>query len=245
MSSKRTFVIGDIHSGLKGLQQVLSRAEVTPEDKLIFLGDYVDGWSTAVETIDFLIALGQTHNCIFIRGNHDELCYDWLHFRKDNPTWSKHGGSATIASYEKVNAATISKHKTFYQNLENYHLDGENRLFLHAGFTNLNGVDFEYFTKTFYWDRTLWEMVQSLDPRLKVNDARYPKRLTHYKEIYIGHTPISKTAIDVVPEKAANVWNIDTGAAFKGPLSILNTDTKELWQSDPLHKLYADENGRN
>lgn len=245
MIPKRTFVIGDIHSGLKGVQQVLSRAEVTSKDKLIFLGDYVDGWSTAVETIDFLIALGQTHNCVFIRGNHDELCYDWLHLGKDNPTWSKHGGSATIASYEKASATTINTHKTFYQSLENYHLDGENRLFLHAGFTNLKGVDYEYFTKTFYWDRTLWEMVRSIDPILKENDARYPKRLTHYKEIYIGHTPISKTDVDVVPEKATNVWNIDTGAAFRGPLSMMNIDTKEVWQSDPLHKLYPSENGRN
>ena len=40
---KRVLAIGDIHGGLKALQQVMKRAEVTPEDKLIFLGDYVDG----------------------------------------------------------------------------------------------------------------------------------------------------------------------------------------------------------
>ena len=42
---KKTFVIGDIHGGLKALIQVLERAEVTINDTLIFLGDYVDGWS--------------------------------------------------------------------------------------------------------------------------------------------------------------------------------------------------------
>lgn len=245
MISKRTFVIGDIHSGLKGLEQVLSRAKVTPEDKIIFLGDYIDGWSSAVETIDFLIALGRTHNCVFIRGNHDELCYDWLYLKKDNPTWFEHGGKATMASYKKASTETINKHKTFYHNLENYHLDSENRLFLHAGFTNLKGIGYEYFTKTFYWDRTLWEMARSLDSRLDKNNPRYPKRLTNYKEIFIGHTPISKTDETVVPVNEANVWNIDTGAAFKGPLSILNIDTKEVWQSDPLHTLYPNENGRN
>ena len=71
MSKKRTLVIGDIHSGLRALEQVLEKAEVTSEDQIIFLGDYVDGWSTALETIDFLRALHKTHNCIFIRGNHD------------------------------------------------------------------------------------------------------------------------------------------------------------------------------
>ena len=40
----RTLVVGDIHGGLKALEQALERANVTDKDKLIFLGDYVDGW---------------------------------------------------------------------------------------------------------------------------------------------------------------------------------------------------------
>jgi|TARA_B110000467_G_C18306420_1_gene474993 serine/threonine protein phosphatase 1 len=43
----------------------------------------------------------------------------------------------------------------------------------------------------------------------------------------------------------ASVWNIDTGAAFKSPLSIINIDTKENWQSVPVWELYADEKRRN
>jgi hypothetical protein len=48
-----------------------------------------------------------------------------------------------------------------------------------------------------------------------------------------------------VPVNFANVWNIDTGAAFKGPLSIIDADTKEVWQSEPVYKLYPSEMGRN
>jgi serine/threonine protein phosphatase 1 len=243
MSLNRTLVIGDIHSGLKALQQVLLRAKVTESDRLIFLGDYVDGWSQAVETIDFLIDLSQSHKCIFLRGNHDELCSDWLQEGADNPTWLQHGGEATMASYEKVPLKKIDDHMLFYLNLRNYFLDSD-RLFLHAGFTNLKGVDYEYSAKTFYWDRTLWELATSMDPNLPKEDVRYPKRLTHYKEIYIGHTPISKIT-STKPKKAANVWNIDTGAAFKGALSILDVDSKEVWQSDPVHLLYPNEKGRN
>jgi len=240
----RTLVIGDIHSGLKALQQILKRATVSPEDKLIFLGDYVDGWSQAVETVDFLIQLSKTHNCLFIRGNHDELCLEWLRDGKDNPLWLQHGGRATLASYEKADEATKNAHIRFYQSLHNHHLDLNNRLFLHAGFTNLKGVEHEYFTQTFYWDRTLWELALSLNPSLEKNDSSYPKRLTHYKEIFIGHTPISKKGL-ADPKGAANVWNIDTGAAFMGSLSILDVATKEFWQSDPVHMLYLNEQGRN
>jgi serine/threonine protein phosphatase 1 len=244
MNLERTLVIGDIHSGLQALRQILQRAKVAPEDRLIFLGDYVDGWSPAVETVNFLIELKNTHNCIFIRGNHDELCLEWLLEAKDNPVWLQHGGSATRASYEKADESVRKSHILFYQNLQNYYLDPQRRLFLHAGFTNLRGVDHEYFMQTFYWDRTLWELARSLHHEIQQSDVRYPKRLTHYKEIFIGHTPLSKTDI-ALPTKAANVWNMDTGAAFMGPLSIMDIDTKEVWQSDPVHTFYPNEQGRN
>ena len=52
-----TFVIGDIHGGLRALHQVLERSQVTREDTLIFLGDFVDGWSESPQVLDFLIEL--------------------------------------------------------------------------------------------------------------------------------------------------------------------------------------------
>ena len=79
---------------------------------------------------------------------------------------------------------------------------------------------------------------------MKADNPFYPKRLTLYKEIYIGHTPLSRIG-KTVPVQMANVWNVDTGAAFRGPLTILDVNSKELWQSDPLDKLYPDEKGRN
>ncbi|HUH46418.1 MAG TPA: hypothetical protein VLZ54_04630, partial [Arenibacter sp.] len=127
---------------------------------------------------------------------------------------------------------------------ENYFIDDRNRLFIHAGFTNLKGVGHEYFPETFYWDRTLWELALSLNPQLDLNSELYPKRLVHYKEIFIGHTPVTRIG-STVPKNAANIWNVDTGAAFKGPLTIMDVDTKEFWQSDPVHLLYPSEAGRN
>lgn len=244
MTSQRTLVIGDIHSGLRALEDLLTRAKVTPKDTLIFLGDYIDAWSDAVATIDFLLELRTTQNCIFLRGNHDELCYEWLMEGRDNPTWFMHGGRATAESYAKASDRTKQTHISFYEGLENYHLNEENKLFLHAGFTHLKGIEHEYFTKSFYWDRTLWELALSLNPNLSKDHERYPQRLVHYEEIYIGHTPVTRMG-KTTPQKAANVWNIDTGAAFKGPLTALDIHTKEFWQSDPVHTYYPGEKGRN
>jgi serine/threonine protein phosphatase 1 len=240
----RTLVIGDIHGGLHALHQIMERAKVTTKDTLIFLGDYVDGWSQSPQVIDYLIDLGTKNNCIFIRGNHDELLLHWLNDSKDNLLWYKHGGEATVLAYEKTNTATKQRHIEFLQKLEDYYLDEQNRLFIHAGFTNMNGIDFEYFPKLFYWDRTLWETALSLDKNLKPGDLLYPKRFTLYAEIYIGHTPVSRIN-QTIPVKRACVWNIDTGAAFLGPLTIMDVDSKEFWQSEPLPTLYPNEKGRN
>ena len=62
----RTLVVGDIHSGVRALEQLLTKAKITPKDHIIFLGDYVDGWSTAVETVDFLIQLQNDYHCIIL-----------------------------------------------------------------------------------------------------------------------------------------------------------------------------------
>jgi serine/threonine protein phosphatase 1 len=243
----RTLVIGDIHGGLHALRQIIDRANVTKSDTLIFLGDYVDGWSQSPQVIDFLIELGSTQNCIFIRGNHDELVLDWLTNNNkniDEGMWYKHGGEATVLAYENVSNETKNRHIEFLQSLQNYYLDEYKRLFVHAGFTNMNGVIYEFFPKLFYWDRTLWETALALDKTMKTDDIYFPKRFTHYKEIYIGHTPVTRIG-KTIPVQKANVWNIDTGAAFKGPLTIMDVDTKKYWQSEPLPSLYPFEKGRN
>lgn len=240
----RTLVIGDIHGGLRALHQIIERANVTPKDTLIFLGDYVDGWSQSPQVIDYLIELEKTHNCIFIRGNHDELLLEWLVNKADNPMWFKHGGESTVLAYANLSKEIIEKHIGFLKTLENYYLDSQNRLFIHAGFTNVNGVEHEYFPKLFYWDRTLWETALALDKSLKTTDLLYPKRLALYREIYIGHTPVSRINKSV-PLQMASVWNVDTSAAFFGPLTIMDVNTKEFWQSEPLPDLYPNEKGRN
>ena len=240
----RTLAIGDIHGGLKALKQVLERAAIQDDDLLIFLGDYVDGWSESAQTVDFLITLSLKQNCLFIRGNHDDLVYDWLNEDSYNETWLNHGGKSSINSYKNYTEAQKTEHIKFYKALKDYYIDNQNRMFVHAGFQNHNGPEHEHHTTAFYWDRTFWEMAVALDKRLSVNDPLYPKRLTHHKEIFIGHTPVTRINREN-PTQMANVWNIDTGAAFYGKLSILDVDTKEYWQSDPVYKLYPEEDGRN
>lgn len=240
----RTLVVGDIHGGLKALKQVLHQIELSVKDSFIFLGDYVDGWSESAETVSFLINFSETYSCVFLRGNHDELLYEFLKFDDAKPMWLQYGGESSRKSYELLSEEELKQHIHFFENLENYYIDSENRLFCHAGFTHHNGPEYEYYSNTTYWDRSLWEMVCAMDKTISISDEKYPKRLKIFKEIYLGHTSTTRIG-KTTPVNFANVWNIDTGAAFKGPLSIIDVDTKEFWQSDPVWELYPDEKGRN
>jgi serine/threonine protein phosphatase 1 len=89
------------------------------------------------------------------------------------------------------------------------------------------------FPKLFYWDRTLWETALSLDQRIKPNDLLYPKRLTLYDEIYIGHTP---TRMKQNLYKKACIYRYRSG--FKGPLSILDGHKRVLAERALSHFVF-------
>lgn len=240
---KKTFVVGDIHGGFKALMQVLKMSSLTEKDRLIFLGDFVDGWSESFEVVDFLIGLSRNQECIFIKGNHDDWCEQWLESELTNDDWVTSGGQATIDSYQNRTLIEKARHLAFYQSLRSYYTDEENRLFIHAGFASVRGPKNERYPSNYFWDRSLWEMALCLDDRLKPGDHRYPKRLKLFKEIYIGHTPTLHIGASE-PVNGGNVWNIDTGAAFHGKLSMMEVGTKQVWQSDTVKDLYPGEDGR-
>jgi serine/threonine protein phosphatase 1 len=240
----RTLVIGDIHGGLRALKQLLEIVKVAQNDKLLFLGDYVDGWSESAQVIDFLIDLDEKQDCVFIKGNHDAWCEDWLKGGNPDSIWVKHGGKETIESYQNYTEEKIVRHLNFFERMRDYYVDHQNRLFIHAGFSSMHGPEKEHYSSNYSWDRTLWEMASSMDKRIEKDSLSYPKRLLLYEEIYIGHTPTIHYDV-FVPMQGCNVWNIDTGAAFTGKLSCMDVVTKEFWQSDYLPKMYPNEKGRN
>jgi serine/threonine protein phosphatase 1 len=240
----RTIVIGDIHGALKALEQVLGKVNVQKDDQLIFLGDYVDGWSQSAEVIEYLIGLEKVQHCIFIKGNHDAWCESWLGRRRPDKEWLFHGGKSTVESYKNQTASQKATHLEFFKSMRNYYVDDLNRLFIHAGFSSMHGPARERYESNYYWDRTLWEMALAVDKHLDKDSKLYPRRLSHYREIFIGHTPTVNYDTDM-PMHACNVWNIDTGAAFLGRLSAMDAGTKEIWQSDIVQHLYPGEKGRN
>lgn len=244
MKMNRTLVIGDIHGGLKGLVQVLKRAQLQPSDHLIFLGDYVDGWSESAEVIEYLIQLEKNYSCEFILGNHDAWCLEWLKTGEGNSIWLKHGGQSSVESYRNISPYDRKLHIEFFERMQNYIIDDANRLYIHAGFSSMHGPEKEHYSSNYSWDRTLWELALAIHGKVQKDESCYPKRLKLFQEIYIGHTPTLYWGVEE-PWNRVNVWNVDTGAAFTGKLSIIDIDSKEFWQSESLVSLYPNEKGRN
>jgi len=239
----KKFVIGDIHGSNKALLQVLEKSGFDKEsDLLISLGDIADGWDEVPECVDTLLSI---KNLISIRGNHDVWCYDWFKYGRTPIIWAEQGGRATMSAYVRTGQLTEESHREFWNNQIDYHIDDENRLFIHGGWDYMEGfprgaelpVNAGSIAKECHWDRSLLEGARSA-----FGDKNRPgkfKALEQFKEIYIGHT-----AMNGEPKQFGNLWNMDTGAGWNGQLTIMDIDSKEFWQSDFTTVLHPGERGR-
>lgn len=223
----RNFVIGDIHGAYRALKQVLQRADFDyKKDKLICLGDVADGWSETAECFEEILKI---KNLIYVRGNHDQWLKDWLKNGKKPDVWTMQGGLNTLLSYEK-HPELKDKHKDFLRKTPFYYLDEEDRLFVHGGIDP--ALPLEKQDKMYMmWDRDLWNF------RLNHNNIK------PYKEIYVGHTSIYN--ISHKPRTYGNVTFMDTGGGWEGVLSMMDIDSKKIFQSDVVKGLYLEVKGRN
>lgn len=246
----KTFVIGDIHGAYKALEQCLERSGFDYEnDRLIQLGDIVDGYPDAFECVEELLKI---KNLISIKGNHDQWFDEFI--KTDfHPYYWTYGGKGTLISYLKIaekegryfatgsgfktaleSSDIPETHKEFFRNQRLYYIDDKNRCFVHAGF--VRDVPFIHQAKSeYYWNRNMWS--EALE--LQENGADTFTITTKFREIFIGHSPTTHWGTDK-PLTAFIITNLDTGAGHSGRLTIMDVNTKEFWQSDPVLELYQE-----
>jgi len=266
----RTLCVGDIHGNYKALKQVLKRANFDyNNDTLISLGDVVDGHSESYEVVEELLKI---KNLIKVKGNHDDWFREWIE-TGINPTRWKQGQKETGLSYLKhidpelpwftyIKRPGLGEevvetlkpihvplsHKIFFKEQIPYYRDSENRLFIHGGFDRNFYLE-DQSDYTFWWDRILWKQALSfkaMSGNPTGRDERWKPKfrmIEKFKEVYIGHTSTQFWEEDF-PMNAANIWNLDTGAGWFGYLSVMDIDTKEVWQSDSAKELYPEFKGR-
>lgn len=95
----RLLAIGDIHGYTVALETLLAHVDPTDSDQVVFLGDYVDKGPDVAGTLELLSDLGEAHDWVFLRGNHDQLLIDAHRDRDAQGVWECLAGDAPLASY--------------------------------------------------------------------------------------------------------------------------------------------------
>ena len=127
----RLIAITDIHGEYEKLCSLLDEITPTFEDKIIFMGDYIDRGEKSKEVVDKVISMKDVCDCEYLIGSHE---YALLHSNSDEYYkylfWN-YGGDATARSYGSYE--NIFKiHGDFFNSLKPYYLT-DKYLFIHAG----------------------------------------------------------------------------------------------------------------
>jgi len=194
--SEKFVAIGDIHGCLKSLKALWKKLEPFKDYKHIFIGDYIDRGPSSKGVVDFLLEAKRERDCVFIRGNHEQMLLDAID-KGEMKLWLINGGKSTLESYNsnEENYYLPDNHLYFYRNTKLYY-DTENYFFSHAGAPPELPVaqsikDSEY-SDYFLWGRE----------HLNVFETNWEKT------VVFGHTPRS------YPIKKEKMIGIDTGCVY-------------------------------
>lgn len=246
----RTLIVGDIHGCFDSLEEVLSKAKYSPErDRLICLGDYIDGFKDAIKVIDFLIDVQQKSKGknIYLMGNHDKWFYDIIshdieNFENSNVInfkyrhWLSQGGQSTYEAYLEKGFKTIEHHRiNFFSKLSLY-FEENNNLYVHAGFDPYLGFKktLEKSPDDLLWDRSLFSKALyywDLENKSGINSRTFDS----YDKIFIGHTPTPVYNI-YFPTQICNLINLDQGCKISGRLSVWDLNEGTFYQSNERNK---------
>jgi len=224
------YAVGDIHGCLDKVLRLLELLNYDPtEDRLLFLGDYIDRGPDSKGVLDLLLHLQHENpDNIFLMGNHEDnfltyvrACIDgeqknyWL----SEPFFAG-GGITTLQSYapglrQSIHPRVIEEippeHLQFVSQLPLYWQD-DTYLLVHAGVRPGIPLERQYENDLLRIRRPFLFTPHGLD-----------------KRVVFGHTPFR----DVLWE--ADKIGIDTGACFQvagyGKLTGLCLQTQQIFQT--------------
>lgn len=76
--SGRKLAVGDIHGCIKSFEALLQQVNLTNEDQLFLLGDYVNKGPQSIKVLDLIIKLQEDYQVFPLLGNHDLKALEYL-----------------------------------------------------------------------------------------------------------------------------------------------------------------------
>lgn len=219
------YAVGDIHGEREKLERLLEALPLGGDDRLVFLGDYVDRGPEARGVVDRLIALSRERECIFLLGNHESMFLDFLGWSGSiyfgGEAFLMNGGDRTLGSYGYFDEPERGfrlppDHEEFYRGLRLWHLEGD-YLFVHAGLSerHLGESDVKFVLRRSRPQDLLWSR--------RIGDVPHRLGVT----VIYGHTPGPDLAVRWNPPYSIG---IDTGACYGGPLTAIRLPDETLFQ---------------
>jgi serine/threonine protein phosphatase 1 len=242
----RTFAIGDIHGDADALYRVLGCfPELTAEDTLVFVGDYIDRGPKSKDVIDYIRALPKQTpaKVVTLRGNHEDA---WL--RVIDQGWPDfalpptNGCHATMCSFLGMpldavfgpdEVTCLLKGGFFPPDVVTwmrelpYFYEDEHAIYVHAGLPR-DGDGFKHPSKVETKVALLW--------------CRDEHFFRHYrgKLVVFGHTATEYLPPELssyTPEDPTDIWagpctvGLDTGAGKGGFLTGVELPALRVYES--------------
>lgn len=213
--------VGDIHGQFKCLKRLVGRIEEkidrygSSQEQIIFLGDYVDRGPDVRKVLEYLIDLRARRNCVFLRGNHEQVLLEFLSGSDVGEEWMRFGGRETLAAYgvgvdvrsgidvdwsqvrEQFGSSLPEEHREFLESTDLCHNAGD-FFFAHAGIDPARSFS----------DQSAHDLLSVRRKFLDNKDIRE-------KVVVHGHSLVTK------PEIGRNRIGIDTGAYATDILSAV------------------------
>ena len=215
MNEEKIFIIGDVHGCLDMLKRLIDNIEWNPpNDRLIFIGDYIDRGEDAKGVVDFVLKLKEDSPLVqCLIGNHEQMFLDYLS-GVDSQSFLLNGGLSTLRSYKEARLRSDdplipSTHLDFFSSLLSM-IELEQYFIVHAGFRpNIRIEDQDFIDMIWIRDEFIY------------SDYDFGK------VVIFGHSPFNSPMI------MKNKIGIDTGAVFGNCLTCLELPEKRFHSVRP------------
>lgn len=224
----KRYAISDIHGNYRTFLRALEAIQLSPNDELFLLGDYVDKGPNSRKLINHILQLeqdGYQVNCLL--GNHEVYMLNGMEIQEDPSyftNWLRAGGRTTLPNYlldeeAKLLHADIQVHLEWMKERPVL-IETEDYLLVHAGF-NFRSPDPFKDTAAMLQIRNWYDDINLgwLGDRCIVH----------------GHTPMRKDAIlsqQNSQQHKLPVFNIDGGCFYEGEgfghLAIFDLDQRSF-----------------
>lgn len=208
----RTIAIGDIHGCSLALSVLLEWIAPRAEDRIVFLGDYIDRGPNSRDVIDQVLELSARCEVVPLLGNHEVLMLGSLATGMPNPFWLHQcGGNETLISYGGVLENVPVTHREFFRTCRR-HFETPTHFFVHANYDANKSLEEQG------EHLLLWQHLSGFIP------------LPHDsgKTAVVGHTPQRTGEILDI----GHLQCIDTACFAGGWLTALDVATKQVWQAN-------------